>query len=330
MKKINNKILLAVFLILAILAIIMIVVDNRKGERSFREELFRIDSAAVTNITIHPKGMKSETIDLIKTGRTWEVKAGNRSYPADTMTVQRILQSLARVKAERVAATGRDGWKGLEMTDSLSTRVVVSQGKDVTADFRVGKISFNRNAMSGYGGNQNVDVKSHIRVADDEKVYVVDGYLSMMFRDQPSAYRNRMVFRFNKADLAKLTFVYPGDSSFQLVKSGSRWLVNDKPADSAKVENWLNSIANCTSSDFADEKMQPVVFPFTCRIEGNNMKTIEVKGACEESSKSYFIISTFNTSATFGGPNAYLFNQLFPGKLKFAVTKDAPKKGKKK
>ena len=183
--------------------------------------------------------------------------------------------------------------------------------------------------MQDYSRNQNVEVKSHIRVAGDDRVYVVDGFLSMMFSDQPSAYRNRLVFKFNKNDLAKLTFIFPGDSSFQLLKSGTRWLVNDQSADSAKVENWLNQVANCTNSDFADEKTPPMVFPFSLHIEGNNMKTIEVKGAFDAPLKTYFITSTFNTSATFGGPNSYLFNQVFPGKVKFMKSKEVPKKVKK-
>jgi hypothetical protein len=330
MKKINNKLLLIAFLVLAVIAVIMFVIDKNKGERSFKDELFKVDSARVTAITIYPKGKKSETINLVKTGKNWDIKLSDRSYPADTATIQRILQALGRVKAERVAATGSSGWKDLEITDSASTRVVVSQGKDVSADFRLGKISFARNNTADYGRNQNTEVKSHIRVTGDERVYVVDGFLSMMFSDRPAMYRNRMVFRFNKADLTKITFIYPGDSSFQFEKSAGHWLINNLPSDSAKVENWLNSVSNCTSSDFVDEKSQPLTFPYTCRIEGNNMKTIEVKGACDAASKSYFINSAFNPSATFGGPNSYLFTKVFPAKSRFIVKKEETKKVKKK
>ena len=331
MKRINNKTLFVIFVVLALIAITIYYFDSRKGERSFRKELFTVDSAKVTAITIYPKAKKNETLNLIKTGKTWDIKLSNRSYPADTITIQRILQALQKVNAERVASTGQSGWKDLEITDSASVRVVVNQGSDIVADFRVGKISFSRNSMSDYSGrNQNVIVKSHVRVPDDDRVYVVDGFLSMMFSDQPSVYRNRMVFRFDKNNLTKLTFIYPGDSSFQLTKSGTKWLVNDLPTDSSKTESWLNSVANCTSSEFADEKTQPLTFPFVLRIEGNNMKTIEVKGAMEGTTKQYYVNSSYNTSATFGGSNSYLFNQVFPGKPKFIVTKEALKKGKKK
>jgi hypothetical protein len=331
MKKITNKSLLILFLALAVIAIAIYFIDKNKGERTFKSELFTVDTAKVTAITIYPKGKTNGTLNLIRTGKNWDIKYDNRTYPADSMAIKSILQALSKVKAERVASVDKSGWKDLEITDSLGIRVVINQGSEITADFRVGKTSFTRNNNSqDYGRNQNVEVKSHVRVAGDDRVYVVDGFLSMMFSDKPSTYRNRSVFKFNKNDLLKLTFIYPGDSSFQLATEGNRWLVNNQPADSVKVENWLNQMANCLSSDFADEKNQPLTFPYTLRIEGNNMKTIEVKGAMDPGSKTNFVTSTFNTSATFGGSNSYLFNQVFPSRIKFMATKQSPKKGKKK
>jgi len=320
MKKIHNKFLLIAFLVLAVFAVIIYVIDKRKGERNFRSELFKIDSSAVTAITIYPKGKPNDTVDLVKTGKNWEVKVKNRSYPADTMTIQRILQALVEVKAGRVASAGKEGWKQLDITDSASARVVIHQGRDITADFRLGKISFTRTRMPDYGRNQNIDVKSHIRVSGDDRVYVVDGFLSMMFSDQPSAYRNRTLVRFNKTDLARLTFLYPGDSSFRLIKQGTRWLVNDRPADSAKVETWLNSLANCNGSDFAGDSAEQVNFPYTCRIEGNNMTPIVISGIYEKTVNSYMITSTLNPTAFFSSRPPNLFHLVFPSKNRFTAT----------
>ena len=322
MKKISNKTLLIVFLLLAAFTGIFYYLDSRNGDRTFKGELFTIDSSLVTSITIYPKGKTIDPITLVRNGRLWNVKEGSRSYPADTMTVQRILQALEKVNAERVAASGKEGWMAYQITDSLATRVVVNQGTEVKADFRVGKISFSRGqGMQGYGGNQNMIVKSHIRVAGDDNVYVIDGFLSMMFNEQLNNYRNHLVFRFNKNDLLKMTFIYPGDSSFRLNRSGAQWLVNDTPADSAAVENWLNSVTNCTGSEFADDLQKPFSFPYVLRIEGNNMKTIEVKGAMDPVTRRNYIESSFNASAIFGGTNPTLFNQVYPSKNKFQPRK---------
>jgi hypothetical protein len=106
-----------------------------------------------------------------------------------------------------------------------------------------------------------------------------------------------------------------------LLREGSKWFLNDKPADSALTEQWLNSIAFLSNAEFADEESQPFTFPFNLKIEGSNMNVIDVRGAKDTAAKRYFVKSTFNPSAVFGGSSANLFNQVFPGKNKFLETK---------
>jgi hypothetical protein len=323
MKGINNKILLIVFVILAIAAVIMYFYDRNKGDRTFKSELFKVDSAQVTAITIYPKGKGDSSLSLVKTGKNWEIKSGKRSWPADTSVVQNIISTLLHAKPERVASKDRSSWKEMEITDSLSTRIVVYENNDDVADFRLGKISFSQgDNMPGYGRRQNIIAKSHVRVADDDRVYVVDGFLNMMFSGQVSMYRNRMVFRLDKNQLTKLSFIYPGDSSFTLERAIDRWLLNGEPADSTKVDSYLNSIRNTVSTDFADETTQPPVYPYTLTIEGNNMATIVVKGAIDVVSKKYFMTSTFNPASVFGSTNPGLFQRVFAGIGKFRITRN--------
>jgi len=316
-RKINNRTLLIIFALLAALAVAVYVFDRRKGDRTFRSELFTVDSAAVTSVTIYPKGKGGEFLKLNKAGKTWEILSGKKRYPADSNAVQNILHALAHITPERVAGTDKASWKTYEITDSLGTRVVVEQGTEKSADFRVGKLSFSQDrSMQNYGGNRNMSVKSHIRVADDDRVYVVDGFLSMMFSDNPAQYRNRSLFRTDKSRLTKLTFTYPGDSSFTLNRNGSKWLVNNLPADSAGTEKYLNAIASVMGNEFAEDAAFPR-FGYTLKIEGNNMSPVEVYGAIDQSLKKYYVKSTSNAAAVFGSSTPDLFNQVFPGMKKF-------------
>jgi hypothetical protein len=325
-RKINNKTLLILFAILAIVAVAVYFYDSQKGERTFKNELFKVDSAAITSITIYSKGKTGEFLKMNKTGSGWEILSKNKKYPADTNAIQNILHSIVKITPERVAGTDNSSWKEFEITDSLSTRVVIEQGKEVIADFRTGKMSFSQNKSRQSYGNSGMEVKSHIRVSDDERVYVVDGFLSMMFADDPSRYRNRMVVKLDKKNLNKVSFIYPGDSSFMLLKKTSGWFLNDQPADSALTEQWLNSLSFLTNGDFADEEVLPFTFPFNLRIEGNNMNLIDVKGAKDTVAKNYFVKSSANSSAVFGGASPGLFNQVFPGKNKFLETIKPEKK----
>ncbi|MCX6249173.1 MAG: DUF4340 domain-containing protein [Bacteroidetes bacterium] len=326
-RKIDTKLLIILFAVLIVIVGIVLIYDHNKGERTFKSDLFTVDSAKVTAITIYPKGKDKSMIRLAKTGKSWEIKCNTKSYPADTNVIQNLLRTLSHVKPERVSGTDQSSWKELEITDSSSAHVVVEQGKQVTADFRLGKISFTQNNnMPDYGGNRNISIKSHIRVAGDDRVYVVNGYVSGMFGDQPSMYRNRNVFRINKSLLTKLTFIYPGDSSFILLKSGDKWLVNDQPADSAGVETWLNSVANTSNSEFADDAPPFPHFTHILKMEGNSMPQIDVNGLFDPNLKRYLVRSSFNPVATFWSGNPRLFNQVFPSKARFETKKEQVEK----
>jgi len=329
-RKLSNKFLLILFAILAIVVAIVFIHDSKKGERTFKSELFTIDSSAVTSITIYPKGKANEIIKLGKEGKEWDVISNNKHYPADSSFVKNILHVLAHIAPERVAGTDNASWKEYDMTDEASTRVVVEQGQNVAADFRVGKISFSQGQRSqNRRGNQNMEVKSHIRVAGDDRVYVVDGFLSMMFGPNLGQYRNRMICRFQKDQVIKMTFVYPGDSSFILSKKDNKWLINDQPADSAETAKYLNSVENTVGSEFADENGLFPNYQYTLKIEGNNMSPIEINGAMDPAAKKYYLKSNVNPSSGFSSSTPNLFNQVFAGKSTLSEKKHT-KAGKKK
>jgi len=316
-RKINNKSLLIIFGILAILVIIVVVYDQHKGERTFKSELFKVDSAAVSSITIYAKGNSNEFVKLSKSGKQWDIQSKSKHYPADTSSIKNLLHTLANLKPERVSGTDRSSWKSFEMTDSLSSRVVVEQGNNVTADFRVGKLSFSQRGGQNYGNRNNMEVKSHIRVAGDDKVYVVDGFLSMEFTANPSQYRNKLVFKMDKSNITKLSFSYPGDSSFVLARSGNKWTINNQPSDSTATEKYLNSLSNSMGNEFADESLLFPAYNYILNLEGNNMPTVEIKGFIENASKKYYVNSSLNPSSIFSSSSPNLFNQIFPGKKKF-------------
>lgn len=318
-RKLSQTKLLVLFGILAIATIAVYLYDSRKGDRSFRSELFSVDTAAVTTIRIYGIGAGNDPLVLQRNGPTWEIVAKNQRFPADSNEIRNLLANLVNVKAERVAASDASGWKDLEITDSLARHVVVEQNGETVADFRVGKVSFTQGGGGRqFGGrNQGFSLQSHIRVTGDDRVYLVDNYLSMAISDQPARYRNRLLCRFDPAAVSKLTFIYPGDSSFMITRSGTGWLLNGKPADSAKTATFIGSIANLTGSEFADQAALPVQFPMQLRIEGNNMEPLEITAACDTALKTCYIRTSANPQATFTSPLTGIFSRVFAGKGKF-------------
>ncbi len=328
MKKIKNSTLLILFIVLLVAVAAVFLYDRHKGDRTFKSQLFAIDSARVSSISIYPKG-SSDAMILSGSGNNWTIRFKDQSFPADTQSIRQILSAVIHAIPERVATTDPSGWRGFEITDSAATRVVIREGDETTADFRLGKLSFSQmNQGQGYGRDQNIIVKSHIRIAGDDKVYVVDGFLSMMFGDQPARYRNKLVSRFDRSMPVRLTFTYPGDSSFQLVKTGDRWMIGDKPADSAKVAGFIGTLSQSSNMEMADDnRTVPGIFPYRLSIEGDNMSPIRVEGAIDIASGQQYVRSSMNRESIFASANESLFRQFFKSKGYFFPSPEK-KKGK--
>ena len=319
-KKINIKILLALFVVLLILVLVIFYFESKKGERSFRADIFDADTSKVTSVVIYPRINKEESINIIKKGTQWKIDYHGKLLNADNDIVKNMFSTLLELKPRRIAATERSRWREFEVDDSLSTRVQVLTQKKIVSDLYIGKFSYQqpKNQMQ-YNYNQRGTMSTCVRLADENIVYVVDGFLSMAFNRNVNDFRNNSIIRSNKSDWTRLSFRYPADSSFTLVKEGDIWMVDGLMADSASVDKYFNSISYLTNSNFVDDQKplndQPVL---SLKIEGNNFgEPIQVKAFIADTINKYLITSSLNKGAYFSGEASKLTGKIFVGKAGF-------------
>lgn len=313
-KKINFKTLVGIFAILLALVVIMSVYDSKKGERTFKSDLATIDTANVTSIIFYPK-IEKKGIKLKKQNKAWSVSCNGKEYAADNKIIESFLNSLAVIKAERVAATEKDMWKDFEITDTAGTRVIVEVNNKKVIEFIVGKFSYKQIG-------QGFSISSYIRLAGEKEVYSVQSQLSMLFNRDINSYRNKNIIKGNAADFTKLTFLYPGDSSFVLKNENNKWTINGENADSVKVIGFLNTIANCSGYSFADEKVKISNTPvYSLKAEGKNMPLTEINAFLSDSINKFIITSSINKDAHFISGNTKLAERIFEGKNKFIKKK---------
>lgn len=309
-KKIHIKTLGGIFAILLAIVVIITIYDSKNDERTFKSDLAIIDTANVTSITFYPKAEKNG-IKLIKQNKTWTVSGNGKVYATDNKIIEGILNSIAVIKAERVAATEKEMWKDFEITDTAGTKVIIEVNNKKVLDFTVGKFSYKQ-------VGQNFSLSSYIRITNEKEVYSVQGQLSMLFNRDINSYRNKTIIQGKATDFIKLTFSYPDDSSFVLKNENNKWNINGEDTDSAKVSNYLNTIANCSGFSFADEKTNITNTPvYSIKIEGNNMPLTEVKAFSSDSIYKFIVTSSINKDAHFISGNTKLAERIFERKNKF-------------
>lgn len=305
-KKLKLSTLAIVFTVLLVIVIIAQVVSNKRGESNFKKQIFDIDTVKISGITIKTK--LAREIELYKEGKSWLVKDGQKTYKVDLSMVRSMILEVYNMKAERLAATDEDEWGKYQVTDTTATRVKIKQGGRVVADFMVGKFSYSQNPQK---------FNTYVRLTSEKEVYAVDGFLAMTFSKRLDDLRNKILVNVPSAQITRLSFTYPGDSSFTLARDKKGWKLNGEAADSVKVSAYLNSVSYINGNEFIKDSESNGLHTYTLKIEGNNFNPVEINAFAADTTNKFIITSSANPEGRFSGLSSDLTNRIFVGKKRF-------------
>lgn len=305
--KISLKSLGILFGILLLIVVAFMIYDASHGERSFRKNLVSIDTSKVTEINIYPRSINHRKVKIYKDGREWKVELSkNQSAMVPGNKIQDLFSNLLEIKPTGVAASGEEFWKNYQV-DTSGTRINVYQGNDKVLDMMIGKFAFERPRT----------MLSYVRVNGDDNVYITEGFLSYTFNHDANYFRNHYLINSEYTDWSKLTFTYPADSSFTLVKENNKWFLNGRPSDSAETVDYLRSVSQKTNSNFIDNPSESLLSRAECTltIESKKMRPIIV--SAYESPSQVVVNSSQNSGSFFDGKKNNFWHSIFVGKEHF-------------
>ena len=323
-KFLNTKTL--VILLVIVVGIYLLAGMFENDDRTFRSDLVSVDTAKITKIVITPKIEGGDEITFTKTGSDWDLKSAGKSYKSDKNTIKNILTKLSILRPERVAATEKSKWKEYEVTDSTSTKVTLYSGDNVESEIYVGKFSYTQPPkVEGMPQQQGQGkMSTYVRLAGEDEVYVVDGFLKMDIQPKVDAYRDKTLVTANTEDLTKLSFNYPNNDNFTLNLVDNKWMVNGMEADSSETIKYLHKLRRVSSTNFMDDAKPLSQTPtHSVKIEGNNMIPVEIKAYPIMDTVNLFIMtSSRNPDAKFSGGKNKLFEKVFPSKEDFFLKEE--------
>ncbi|HCW08166.1 MAG TPA: hypothetical protein DGG95_12465 [Cytophagales bacterium] len=250
MKKLNNKILIIVLLVLAAVFVFSRIFRASSREGNLPKELVSVDTASVTEIKIYPSSEKNKEIRLVREGKKWSAKMESRSADAELGSVLSALNNFIHLKPLRLVSKKKAKWSEFHVGDT-STRVKLFKDNEVLADLRVGKIGFSQ--QPGQQQFTADGVFTYVRLSDQDEVYTVQGFLESSFNRSYNDWRDKSFLRVRQEQVTKITFTYPADSGFVVEKRDKKWWVNNTEADSVKVKGYIAQLAFKNASDFADD-----------------------------------------------------------------------------
>lgn len=238
MKLSNTRILAAVFFVLVAAFVLTRVFRSPARMSNIQSTALKVDTAAVTEIRILRNSANDTTQKVLKrTDGSWRVEQSGINSSADTYAVSSLLQTLSDLEYDRIVTRSKDKWEEYGVTDEAGINVTVSGPSGELSTFVLG---------APRGG------EAFMRSGDADEVYTVDASVHSTFARDFNAFRNKAFLKVPKELVSRLVFRYPADSGFVLERKDSIWMIDNTPADSAKVESFLNTLRSRNLSAFAD------------------------------------------------------------------------------
>lgn len=304
LKKLNNKVLLIVFVILLVVVVSMKISENKDGARNFRSNLVKIDTSKVNKLELISKA--KDTIVLTKENTIWNVKSNNQKNIADQSAVYDILNSLTSTEIKRCVAINSKTWKKYQVTDSLGTRLKVYNNSNLLADIMVGKFSYKRFGRS-------FKISTNARLYNEKKVYTIDDNLSMSAKKNYNALRNHTLLSVNKNNITKVSITNT-DDKFTLTKNGTHWMIDGQAADSAKTQKVFEKWHNITARNFSKTASINNKIIYSMVINLSNGKTIKIDAY--QNNDKYLIKSSQNQGSIFN-ESKFVFDKILVTKKDF-------------
>lgn len=243
----NTITLLGVLFALGLIYLGLEFLGDRSRSKGFRQDLVDIDTAQISRMLI--ESPESET-ELLKSDGKWDVIIGpDKTVSAQPGTIRNLLQSVQSVRPSRMVTRDPGKWAEYQV-DTTGTRIRIFEGQKKTLDLIIGR----------FGIMDQRNFFSYVRLHDEDEVYTADNFMGMTIGTEPADYRNRQLLSFNSDSLESLSFHYQADSSFTAIRDASFWTIENNPADSTAMSDYLSDLRYITINEFVDD-IEPSALP---------------------------------------------------------------------
>lgn len=265
MKKLNNKILIGALVVLVGVFALSRWLRSPGLESNLRKQLLSLDTTNINEVRIKPANYKPLEVVLKKEGNRWRVYNGQQQADTEIGTVKSMLGVLKDLKVQRLASRKKEKWDTYQVGDGATQVNVLQDGK--TTEIFFGKSTYSQGGAYTY-----------VRLSNVDEVYAIEGFIDSHFNRTYNDWRNKTLLKLNQADISKITFNYPADSSFVLEKRDSVWFAGNVKAADAKVNSYVSQLSFKTLNDFADGFSSAEKPTLTLQIESKNGVLATVQG----------------------------------------------------
>lgn len=312
-KKIDSKTL--IIILVGLLALYVVLDYTSENERNFKSQLTDFSTDEVTKIEYSKEGDSENRITLERKDKGWITTQREKTFSADSKRISRMIAQLHRLSVDRIEAKGKDKWENYKVNDALSTRVKMYADEELLTDIFIGKFSFSQPESRQQSPNQRrpnrQNMTTYVRLAGEETVYAVKGFLSRLFPGDVDQLRDRTLVDATNGEINKIDF--SGKYTYSLNSGTGSWRVDNRPADSATATSYVNILKTIRGNSFADIQQESLSEPVqTAVIERVNDTPITIKAYEAPGSKEYnYVMNSSVNKGVWFTSEGNLFGRIF-------------------
>ena len=187
-----------------------------------------------------PKG--GSLVIFEKVGEDWVItlpESKGKKVSADGMKIISMISAISELKVINLVSRKKEDIAGFGLDTGATSVKFFINGQDEYA-ILIGKSEMLSPQEMG----------TYVKMAKTDDVYLVSGFLDMVFNSDMSLYRQTQL-TFGGAESWQ-EMVFSGIEKFTLKRVVTDWVIDNKKLDSARITDYLKLLSTTESRDFAD------------------------------------------------------------------------------
>jgi hypothetical protein len=214
----------------------------RARQRTFRERLMQVDTAALQQFTVVPAPFKGlPPIHFQRGTDGWSMRMGADSSEVEDGSVRSVLDAVHDMRTVRLVGRWTDVADRYDLRDSTADRLVLGPMAAAT-ELWVGS--------TRAGG----ELTTAVRLPGDPEVYAIAGDLGAAADRTYGDWLPKSLVVGDPRNWTRVSFRFPNDSSYALERDGAYWRIGDQRTDSVRTWRFLESLARSRGQSAADPR----------------------------------------------------------------------------
>lgn len=237
----TGRLVLLVAVLLAVWGIVKWSKSENHGN-TLRSTVVEIDTAALRSFSVLPKQLRHAEIRFVREPDGWTVGDSAGMHGADQTAVKNLLAGFAHLRTLRLAGSMEKDAVKYGLGDTANTRMIFRINGKGPLMFRSGSVD---QTASQAGA-------TFVNVEGEQDIHVISGALTRMLDRPMSAWRDQQLFGGDPATWNRLTLTVPGGPGYSLHRQGDVWLLDGKPTNAGRVQQYVEALSKGRNNRYAD------------------------------------------------------------------------------